>query len=133
MDTDQFFLKKFAALIVETITADEQNISDVHVECAMLKKWYPGISIYEYLTLLNVWKIVKAFYNGLDLQEIIEFIEKNKFLNQTQKDLCKIIFNKWSNDHLLLHALPDAILNYKNGQLDFKNFVDSFIARKNPY
>ena len=98
---------------------------------AKLKKWYPGISIHQYVVLRKIWKIVNLFCNLVPYNDLMNYLNKKIGISQTKKILCNIIFSKWNNEHLLIQALPDDILHYKNGEINFDQFVKTFVAREN--
>ena len=133
MDANIFFLKKLSNEILESVLADEKNITWTHIDLARSNKWYLGVSIHQYLKILRCWKIIFKIYKGANFKELKNAVNNIEELNSYQKDIFIKIIEKWINDKVIIHALSDSIEKYKSKKIDFTQFVNSFIKRCNPF
>ena len=133
MDANSFFIQKLAIEIIETITADEKGISSTHIDLARRHKWFPGITIHQYVLILQCWKIVQKLQKGSQLNELQENILNMKRLTDFQRKVALYIIKYWFETNKLAYALSDTIAVFQNESADSDTFIRNLITRANPY
>ena len=113
MDKNSFFIKKLSNEIIETVLADEANISYTHIELASRHKWSPGISIHQYVRILKCWKIIRKLQKKISQAELELLIFRTKDFSSFQKKIFRYIIHTWLKTHLIVYSLSDNIENFK--------------------
>ncbi len=132
-DINHAFLRKFSADIVLTSCATLRSVTRENVINARRNLFGPKMAIDDYVHALRSWKYFRAMENADDYNQ---FQDSLTHIRSVPNDIVVIfdkIARKWFADREVTYALPETIESFKQGKIDFAQYVNSFITRKNPF